>query len=74
MFNKLDEIIAKPLGIICETLGEVPEDWERASIVPIFKKWSKKGLWYLQTNQSSLDRKILERIIREYISKYMIAR
>lgn len=39
----VDEV-SEPLSIIFEKSGQVPTDWNRESIAPIFKKGKKEGL------------------------------
>lgn len=36
--------VSEPLSIIFEKSGQVPTDWNRESIVLIFKKGKKEGL------------------------------
>ena len=41
LLRELAEVIARPLSIIfCKLwgMGEVPEDWRKANVTPIFKK------------------------------------
>jgi len=45
VLRKLADVIAEPLSIIFERswrAGEVPEDWRKASVTPIFKKGKKE--------------------------------
>ena len=45
VLRELADVIAEPLSIIFERswrTGEVPEDWRRASVTPIFKKGKKE--------------------------------
>jgi len=45
VLRELANVIAEPLSIICERswrTGEVPEDWRKASVAPIFKKGKKE--------------------------------
>ncbi|PKU27723.1 rna-directed dna polymerase from mobile element hypothetical protein [Limosa lapponica baueri] len=45
MLRELADVIAKPLSIIFERswrTGEVPEDWRKATVTPVFKKGKKE--------------------------------
>ncbi|GAB0185742.1 mitochondrial enolase superfamily member 1 [Grus japonensis] len=47
VLRKLADVIAKPLSIISERswkTGEVPEDWRKANVTPVFKKGKKEDL------------------------------
>ncbi|PKU39453.1 rna-directed dna polymerase from mobile element jockey- hypothetical protein [Limosa lapponica baueri] len=47
VLRELEEVIAGLLSIIFERswrTGEVPEDWRKANITPVFKKGKKEGL------------------------------
>ncbi|OPJ83128.1 hypothetical protein AV530_010538 [Patagioenas fasciata monilis] len=45
VFKELAEVIARPLSIISDKsweTGEVPEDWRKANVTPVFKKVKKE--------------------------------
>ena len=45
VLRELADVIAEPLSIISERswrTGEVPEDWRKASVTPVFKKGKKE--------------------------------
>ena len=45
MLRELADVIARPFSIIFEQrwqTGEMPEDWRKASVTPVFKKGRKK--------------------------------
>ena len=44
ILSELDDVVAEPLSMIFEKLqqsGEVPGDWKKSNITPIFKKGKK---------------------------------
>ena len=58
VLKELAEELSEPLSIIflkSWESGEVPEDWRRANVVPIFKKGKKKGTWELQASQPDIN-------------------
>uniref|UniRef100_A0A7M4FEY8 Reverse transcriptase domain-containing protein n=1 Tax=Crocodylus porosus TaxID=8502 RepID=A0A7M4FEY8_CROPO len=71
VLRELASIIAQPLARIFESSwrsGEVPDDWKRANVVPIFKKGRKADLAnYRPISLTSILGKVLEKIIKEAI-------
>ena len=51
--------------------GEVPTDWRRANVVPIFKKEKKEDPNnYCPVSLTSIPGKILEKIIKQIVCNY----
>ncbi|PKU27766.1 rna-directed dna polymerase from mobile element hypothetical protein [Limosa lapponica baueri] len=73
--RELAEIIAGPLSIIFERSwrrGELPKDWRKASVIPVFKKGKKEDPGnYRPVSLTSVPGKMMERLILGVISKHM---
>ncbi|CAM4611314.1 unnamed protein product [Lepidochelys kempii] len=75
VLKELADVIAEPLAIIFENSwrsGEVPEDWKKAKVVPIFKKGKKEDPGnYRPVSHTSVPRKIMEHVLKESILKHL---
>jgi len=75
VLRELADVIAEPLSIIFERswrTGEVPENWRKASIIPIFKKGKKEDPGnYRPVSLTSIPGKVMEQFILEVINKQM---
>ncbi|PKU36575.1 rna-directed dna polymerase from mobile element jockey- hypothetical protein [Limosa lapponica baueri] len=75
VLRELAGVIAKLLPIIFEKswrTGEVPEDWRKASVIPVFKKGKKEDPGnYRPVSLTSIPGKMMERLILGIISKHL---
>jgi len=69
--RELADVIAEPLSIIFERswrTGEVPEDWRKANVTPIFKKGKKEDPGnYRLLSLTSILGKVMEQLILDVI-------
>ncbi|CAM5165610.1 unnamed protein product, partial [Eretmochelys imbricata] len=75
VLKELAAVIAEPLAVIFENswrLGEVPDDWKKANVVPIFKKGKKEDPGnYRPVSLTLVPGKIMERVLKESILKHL---
>jgi len=73
VLKELADVIAEPLSIIFERswrTGEVPKDWRKAIVTPIFKKGKKEGPGsYRPVILTSIPGKVMEQLILNVIIK-----
>ncbi|KFP26656.1 RNA-directed DNA polymerase from mobile element jockey, partial [Colius striatus] len=75
ILRKLADVIAKPLSIIfeqsCRT-GEVPEDWRKVNVTPVFKKGRKDNMGnYRPVSLTSIPGKMMAQSILNVITEHM---
>ncbi|CAM4602829.1 unnamed protein product [Caretta caretta] len=75
VLKELAAVIAEPLAIIFENswrTGEVPDDWKKANVVPIFKKGKKEDPGNDRpVSLTSVPGKIIEQVLKESILKHL---
>ncbi|KFV85311.1 RNA-directed DNA polymerase from mobile element jockey, partial [Struthio camelus australis] len=75
VLRELADVIARPLSIIFERswqLGEVPEDWKKANVMPVFKKGKKEEPGnYRPVSLPCIPGKVMEQLLREVLTKHL---
>jgi len=73
VLKEMADVITEPLSIILERTwgtGEVPEDWRKANVTPIFKKSKMEDPEnYTPVSLTSIPGKVMEQLILEVICK-----
>ncbi|KFQ08859.1 hypothetical protein N330_09866, partial [Leptosomus discolor] len=75
VLRELAEVIARPLSILFGKswgTGEVPEDWRKANVTPVFKKGKKEDLGnYRPVSLTSIPGKVMEQLTLGTVSRHI---
>ncbi|KFU87604.1 RNA-directed DNA polymerase from mobile element jockey, partial [Chaetura pelagica] len=75
VLRELAEVIARPLSIIFGNswaTGEVPEDWRKANVTPVYKKGKKEDPSnYRPVSLTSIPGKVMEQLILGTIFRHI---
>ncbi|KFV78073.1 RNA-directed DNA polymerase from mobile element jockey, partial [Struthio camelus australis] len=75
VLRQLADVIARPLSILLERSwrsGEVPEDWKKTNVTPVFKKGKKEESGNSRpVSLTSIPGKVMEQLILEVITKHV---
>ncbi|KGL74990.1 hypothetical protein N309_02432, partial [Tinamus guttatus] len=75
VLSELADVIPKLLSIIFKSswrMGEVPEDWKKANVTPVFKKGKEEDPGnYRPISLKSVPGKVMEQPILAVVSRHM---
>ncbi|KFV62834.1 hypothetical protein N307_00669, partial [Dryobates pubescens] len=75
VLRELVEVIARPFSIIFDKswqMGEVPGDWSRANVTPIFKNGKKEDPGkYRWVSLTSISGKVMKQLILDSVLRHI---